>query len=50
MRLEQFLISLNKSELLESAINFLETLEDDDDVQQVYANLETENYQKEKNL
>ena len=35
---------------MKSAINFLETLEDDDDVQQVYANLETENYQKEKNL
>ncbi len=42
-------ISLH-GEKMKSAINFLETLEDDDDVQQVYANLETENYQKEKNL
>jgi len=42
-------ISLD-NEKMKSAINFLETLEDDDDVQQVYANLEIENHQKEKNL
>ena len=35
-------ISLNK-EKTESVINFLETLEDDDDVQHVYANLEIDN-------
>ena len=41
-------ISLNK-EKTKSVINFLETLEDDDDVQHVYANLAIDNNFKEKN-
>ena len=40
-------ISLNK-EKTKSVINFLETLEDDDDVQHVYANLEIDNNFAEK--
>ena len=33
-----------------SVLNFLETLEDDDDIQHVYANLEIDNNLKEKIL
>jgi len=33
-----------------SVLNFLETLEDDDDIQHVYANLEIDNNFEEKNL
>jgi len=40
-------ISLNK-EKTKSVINFLETLEDDDDVQHVYANLEIDRNFAEK--
>ena len=40
-------ISLDK-EKTKSVINFLETLEDDDDVQHVYANLEIGNNFSEK--
>tara|TARA_B100001123_G_scaffold92852_1_gene106853 strand:+ start:101 stop:850 length:750 start_codon:yes stop_codon:yes gene_type:complete len=40
-------ISLNK-EKTQSVINFLETLEDDEDVQQVYANIEVNNNSSEK--
>jgi transcriptional/translational regulatory protein YebC/TACO1 len=40
-------ISLD-SEKTRSVINFLETLEDDDDVQHVYANLEINNNIAEK--
>ena len=42
-------VSLDK-EKTKSVINFLEILEDDDDVQQVYANLEVEINFSEKNL
>ena len=42
-------ISLDK-EKTKSLINFLETLEQDDDVQHVYANLAIDNNSKEKNL
>ena len=42
-------ISLNQ-EKTKSVLHFLETLEDDDDVQHVYANLETNNNSDEKNL
>ena len=42
-------ISLNE-EKTKSLINFLETLENDDDVQHVYANLEIKNSYKEENL
>ena len=41
-------ISLDK-EKTKSVVNFLETLEDDEDVQNVYANLEIDNYLSEKN-
>ena len=41
-------ISLDK-EKTKSVINFLETLEDDDDVQHVYANLEISNNFEKKN-
>ena len=37
-------------EKTKSVLNFLETLEDDDDIQHVYANIETENSNSEKNL
>jgi transcriptional/translational regulatory protein YebC/TACO1 len=40
-------ISLNK-EKTQSVINFLETLENDEDVQQVYANIEVNNNSSEK--
>ena len=42
-------ISLNQ-EKTKSVLNFLETLEDDDDIQHVYANLEIGNKFEEKNL
>ena len=42
-------ISLNQ-EKTKSVLHFLEMLEDDDDVQHVYANLETNNNSDEKNL
>ena len=42
-------ISLDE-EKTKSLINFLETLEQDDDVQHVYANLEIDNNFEEKNL
>jgi len=42
-------VSLDK-EKTQTVINFLETLEDDDDVQQVYANIETDNSPSEKVL
>jgi len=42
-------ISLNQ-EKTKSVLHFLETLEDDDDVQHVYANLEINNNSDEKNL
>ena len=41
-------ISLDQ-EKTKSVLNFLETLEDDDDVQHVYANLEINNNFTEKN-
>ena len=37
-------------EKTKSVINFLDTLEDDDDIQHVYTNLEIENNFEEKNL
>ena len=42
-------VSLDQ-EKTKTVINFLETLEDDDDIQHVYANLEIDNNFKEKNL
>ena len=42
-------ISLD-AEKTKSVLNFLETLEEDDDVQHVYANLEIDNNIKEKIL
>jgi len=42
-------ISLDK-EKTRSVLSFLETLEDDEDVQHVYANLEVDNISSEKNL
>jgi len=42
-------ISLDQ-EKTKSVLNFLETLEDDDDIQHVYANLEVKNNSEEKNL
>jgi len=42
-------ISLDQ-EKTKSVLNFLETLEDDDDIQHVYANLEIDNNFEEKNL
>ena len=42
-------ISLDK-EKTKSVLNFLEMLEDDEDVQHVYANLEIDNNFEEKNL
>ena len=41
-------ISLDK-EKTKNVLNFLGTLEDDDDIQHVYANLDLENNLKEKN-
>ena len=37
-------------EKTKSVLDFLETLENDDDIQHVYANLEIDNNFKEKNL
>ena len=42
-------ISLDQ-EKTKSVLNFLEKLEDVDDIQHVYANLETDNNFEEKNL
>ena len=42
-------ISLNR-EKTKSVLNFIEKLEDDDDIQHVYANLEIDNNFEEKNL
>ena len=41
---------LLNSEKTKSVLNFLETLEEDDDVQHVYANLEVNNNYTKKNL
>ena len=40
--LVSLLLSLNQ-EKTKNVLNFLDTLEDDDDIQHVYANLETNN-------